>query len=214
MLTLYSHQWHALDDFVEDVQMNLLPEQSLHLDWEMNRVGTPVRFSLGLTPTALLLYAATPGTPLLSTTSSSGAFEEGLWNYDVFELFIAPEAEPGYQEFNLAANGAWWTAVFNAPREKNLNYVPPRSIEIRKGLNTDGCWAALSFPISSLGIKGVQDLSLRGHAASITGANPRRYCSSLLNAVDTEALPCKPDFHQPKLWQSLQQKAFITEISK
>lgn len=45
-----------------------------------------------------------------------GRFQEGLWEKDVAEIFVAGP-DPSYQEINVSPTGAWWSALFSNYRE-------------------------------------------------------------------------------------------------
>lgn len=87
-------------------QVLALPRESRVRDWHDAPLPTPLSWSIALDPHALWFVCNLPGGGRSSSTP--GAFVEGLWEEDVAELFIKSPSGL-YQELNIAPSGAWWS---------------------------------------------------------------------------------------------------------
>ncbi len=56
------------------------------------------------------------GPGLCHPESQPSKYQAELWKYDVAEFFLKSPLSSRYLEFNLAPNGAWWSAAFTAAR--------------------------------------------------------------------------------------------------
>lgn len=118
-----------------------------------------------------------------------GHYVEGLWEYDLAELFIANPAG-GYEEFNLSPTGAWWQMRFACYRERIAGFQPAELVlEGFAETSTDGWRAAIKIPLSSLWCS-PSAVELRGNLCGISGVSPRRYQTL------AEPRSLEPDFHQ------------------
>lgn len=116
-------------------------------------------------------------------------FVQGLWEYDVGEVFISHPATGRYQEFNLAPSGAWWTCLFSSYRtaeEKQPAVVPAT---IWQHSTAEGWQAAIEIPISGIHLPFRDLAELRFNICTIQGSSPRHYLSAA--TINTR----EPDFH-------------------
>ena len=124
-----------------------LPFEAIGADW----FGAPLKpapeFALGLDPDHLWLCARHKGSPMLHPRAEPGACVEGLWEFDVAELFIADPQGPAYLEFNLSPNGAWWACAFEDVRRRRGPLADPAG-KIRSfgEIGAHGWAAALAVP--------------------------------------------------------------------
>lgn len=75
-------------------------------------------FVVALEPRGIWFSAHVKKVPFMDPDSSMGDFIEGLWEYDVAELFITDGEGPSYQEINLSPKASWWTCGFLAYRKR------------------------------------------------------------------------------------------------
>jgi hypothetical protein len=163
-------------------------------DWYGAVLSPPLGFTLA-TDSANFWFIATRQAPATCRPDAqTGSFAEGLWEYDVAELFLANPESGAYLEFNLAPNGAWWAAKFIAPRIHANNQPDFSSITTSyREDGSDGKWrAAICVPVALL----EKEI---GYGAETT-AN----VTAILNfPLQTFHSACKmpgavPDFHQPE----------------
>ena len=144
-----------------------------------------------LDPDALHFGASVTASSDYDADCGQGEFVEGLWERDVAELFIAEHEM--YQEFNLSPNGAWWSAVFNAPRNRCAKrFSMPQDLKIFCETETDSWRVALSIPRNQFSL----DLSFTSHTrlnCNVITGNPVRQYLSWCRLPGAEA-----DFHQPQ----------------
>jgi hypothetical protein len=93
-----------------------LPVLGMTSDWHGRALDPPLGFAVAADHSNLWFVATREAPAICRPGSEPGAFTEGLWEWDVAELFLADPASGAYLEFNLAPNGAWWAAKFTAPR--------------------------------------------------------------------------------------------------
>ena len=128
-----------------------------------------------------------------SAAFKAEGFVEGLWEQDVAEFFISDRRTGHYQEFNLSPGGAWWSALFVAPRVRK----DPQPESQAFGVRTEILWTAtewvgrLSFPQPDLFHTAVN------FTAITAGREGRRFYS--LAALGSAT----PDFHRPEDWITL-----------
>ena len=124
------------------------------------------------------------------TSFPAAGFVEGLWEQDVAEFFLLDRRRGSYQEFNLSPGGAWWSAVFSAPRARTV----PQPDWTTFAVQTDVNWTAqhwtgrLSLPLPDLA-----DVAV--NFTAITAGPERRRFFSLASLGGTT-----PDFHRPGEW--------------
>ncbi len=121
-----------------------------------------------------------------------GAFQAGLWQHDVAELFLADPVSGRYFEFNLAANGAWWTCEFSAPRVRaDEAEIAMPEVATFSDLAPDGSWlAAMAIPLDLLRARLDFGPATRMNVAMILESPAQKFVS----ASDLGSGP--PDFHQ------------------
>jgi hypothetical protein len=167
----------------------LLPDRHLcspagpGLSFNLARSGHHLRFVCAFPPGS----HGFPGAKL-------GDFIEGLWNYDVAELFLArPDGQ--YVEINFSPEGAWWTASFSAPRQRHPGSrrgpQPDVHIACRTSPPTRGSLAVIDAAIDLRSISPVLP-PLHQLTANITSIvqNTHRSWATLS--------PPQPDFHRPR----------------
>ncbi len=161
----------------------------------------------------VFIFAARRASPaLLHPEAQEGRFQQGLWQYDTAEFFIAPAGGEPYFEFNLAPNGAWWAAVFTSPRVMNPNAptVPPGIVAT--GRATAGGWeceARIPLPLlRQLGINPAP--ATKANAAPTAAPAPCRLAvDAILNSPTQQFLTTaadltgRPNFHRPWSWETL-----------
>ena len=111
----------------------------------------------------------------------------GLWNYEVFELFVAEQEPLGsavhYAEFEFSPHGHWLAWEFLGPR--NRSGSDPR-IEFQAEISGSS-WSGEA----KIAREDLPAPPWRVHAFALNGLNPRNY---QVSAILPGALP---DFHQP-----------------
>ena len=121
----------------------------LTYDWSEKVVESPAHFSLLLFDEELLFAAKRSSPAILAPGSSKGDYFEGLWEYDVAELFIA-DSSGKYLEINLAPNGAWWAMGFVSPRVRDGSFVVPKGVTIESVIDESSWEASISIPKEEL----------------------------------------------------------------
>ena len=127
-------------------------------------------------------------------------FAEALWRYDVAELFIKDAHSDRYLEFNLAPNGAWWSAEFVGPRVRACTEdIPIVGVKTYSKTSADGYWqAAASIPLSFLKSDFSFGQGSRVNVTFIVDSPEQKFLS-------IAALPgAKPDFHQPEYFKEVE----------
>lgn len=171
--------------------------KSLARDWYGADVTPAVKYWLGKNSRELLVAAQYPGSSQLFPDLAANQFFEGLWERDVFEVFLRNAKTGAYQEWNLSPQGAWWSAAFPSYRNRDLHYTPNVSRVVASGeVTTSGWTASLIFPIAEL-YSGIASDELEISVCAILGSSPRKY---LCLKSDPES---EPDFHHPNGFQSL-----------
>jgi hypothetical protein len=153
----------------------------------------PLGFTIAADPSNLWFVATRQAPALCHPGSEPGRFTEGLWEYDVAELFISNPESGTYLEFNLAPNGAWWAAKFTSPRVR-MPVQPDfeSAVTAHCSDDGDGTWfAALAIPTAFLS-KHVGFGA--GETANVTCImnSPQQTFHSACKLPGSE-----PDFHQP-----------------
>lgn len=175
-----------------------MPELSVCLtrDWDGLPVGSPLRCSLACEAGALVFRAARAMQPRLHPTARAGAFTPGLWEYDVAELFLAPEHRACYAELNLSPNGAWWGCVFTAPRQRAAHLELPEGCAAIGCVGDQGWSAELRVPWAGLRALGIEPERCRWAVAAVL----RRADGTLRYQCSAPHGDTPPDFHHPDAW--------------
>ena len=129
-----------------------LPMLGLEKDWSGVPLQPPAAYSLAVDPFRLWFVAHHRKAAELHPSARPGEFKAELWRYDVAELFIADPVSGRYFEFNLAANGAWWSCEFTAPRVRaeEVDIAMPE-VATFSDMAPDGAWvAAMALPLDLL----------------------------------------------------------------
>jgi hypothetical protein len=135
-----------------------------------------------------MYFAFRANVPAWFEPAPEGAFVEGLWERDVAELFLCDESGPGYQEFNFAPSGAWWSCHFSSYRQRDLSFRGATLADCRAVADGAGWRVAAMLPAAAF----AGGFSLRGRRANVSailGAEPRLYFS-------VAPIPGEPDFHK------------------
>ncbi len=154
----------------------------------------PASFSLVEDPQHLWFIANYRRPARIHPEARPGTFQAGLWQYDVAELFLADPVSGRYFEFNLAANGAWWTCEFTAPRVRaDAADIAMPDIATFSDLAPDGAWlAAMAIPLDLLRARLDFGSATRMNVAMILESPEQRFVSA------TDLGGGEPDFHQPE----------------
>jgi hypothetical protein len=170
-----------------------VPLWGLEKDWHERLLDSASAFSLVIDDRNLWFIAASRLPAKVHPAARPGAFVAELWKHDVAELFIADPCSGRYIEFNLAANGAWWSCEFRAPRERaeSIDIAFP-GVATHAELSIDGGWmAALAIPIDLLGARiGFGATSLINVTFIVASPDQKFVSAAKLPGVE-------PDFHQP-----------------
>lgn len=171
-----------------------LPMLGLEKDWQGTPLQAPAAWSLAVDGRRLWFIAHHRRPALLHPTARPGDFQAELWKYDVAELFIADPASGRYFEFNLAANGAWWSCEFTAPRirAEEVDIAMPE-VATFSDMAPDGAWvAAMAIPLDLLRARLDFGQASRANVTMILESPDQRY----VTAADLGA--GEPDFHRPE----------------
>jgi len=170
-----------------------LPVLGMTTDWYGCSLNPPMGFAVAADTASLWFLATRNATAICRPGAEPGAFTEGLWEWDVAELFLANSASGAYLEFNLAPNGAWWAAKFTAPRVRAKLQPDFQSVVTSHSNEISGhSWcAAIRVPLDFL----VNEIGFH----SQTAANATAILNSPHQTFHSAAkLPgLQPDFHQP-----------------
>ncbi len=170
-----------------------LPVMGMNSDWHGVELHPPLCFTIA-TDSSNLWYVVTRQAPATCRPGTEpGSFTEGLWEYDVAELFLANPKTGAYLEFNLAPNGAWWAAKFSAPRVRTEEQPDFRSFVTShwEDVSNETWCAAICVPLTLL----EEEISF--------GAETTANATAILNSPhqtfqSAHKLPgTEPDFHQP-----------------
>lgn len=85
--------------------------RSFVVDWYGKEIAQPIESKLSFDRRSIELGFRRHAPAVLHPKAQPGNFVEGLWEYDVIELFLATSAN-SYLEINLAPNGSWWAMQF------------------------------------------------------------------------------------------------------
>lgn len=204
---------HCLNCFVSAEHIELeaivsnLPSTLDH-DWFGKELSPAIRYILTVDPTYLFFAASIPYAPGYSN-STAAMFTEELWKHDVAECFIKDDEGPGYQEFNIAPNGAWWTAHFNSYRKSNHSYTFNTDlVRVVSAAESSRWLAAIQFPRTQLGVKTEFGTRSKAAVSAIIGHDPRLFL--------TAATPSskQPDFHALDHFLQIQPLKLPEELTK
>ena len=171
-------------------------------DWHGHALDVPACFGLALDPSRLWFVASRDKAATSHPAARPGKFVPGLWQYDVAEFFLHDSRSGRYLEFNLAPNGAWWSAEFTAPRVRQcVDDVPIPGVSTYCRASPAGHWqAAAAIPLDFLR----EHFDFGEH----TGMNVTLIIDSpeqkFLTATPASAPPGgEPDFHRIDLFEPI-----------
>ena len=119
-------------------------------DWFGEPPAAAADFILAANQTCLFFGARCEQTPCFERRAASGEFFEGLWLYDVAELFIREPGTLRYQEWNLAPNGAYWSMYFSDILQRaKTEFRSPGGVQTYSKIELQSWQAALSIPFSA-----------------------------------------------------------------
>ena len=166
----------------------------VYKDWFGAPLEPPVAFGFTVDLKYLWFVVSHQKPPCLHPDARPGDFKSELWKYDVAEFFLSDPSTGRYLEFNLAPNGAWWSAEFTAPRIRaEIADNPFPEVATFADMGQDGSWlAAAAIPLEHLRDR------LNFGADSLLNASfilnsPEQQFVSATNLGDG-----KPDFHLPE----------------
>jgi hypothetical protein len=162
-------------------------------DWDGEKFAKPMTFSLAVDKDYLWFVAGHQQPASIHPDAKPGSFQAELWKHDVSEFFLLDPSTGKYLEFNLAANGAWWSAMFTAPRvRESEEEVPFQEVATYADLAPDGSWmAAAAIPLKHLR----SELNF--------GDGSQMNVAFIVNSPDQKLATAadlgkgEPDFHQP-----------------
>jgi hypothetical protein len=170
-----------------------LPMMGMNKDWDGLELRPPLGFTIASDSSNLWFVSARQAPATCHPRSEPGRFLEGLWECDVAELFLADPRSGAYLEFNLAPNGAWWAAKFNAPRARTqIQPDFPSIITSHASDFSDETWcSAISIPLPFLEQEIRFGVDTTANATAILNSPLQTFHSA-------QKLPgTVPDFHQP-----------------
>ena len=128
--------------------------------------------------------------------STKGWKNDGLWDFDVVELFVRRESVKNrYLELEISPLGQKVAILVKRPREDFSDFVPKDAIA--KAAITDRGFNAI-FKILISDIPGKGNIVL-GNAHACLGKDHRNYFSLFDSSIG------RPDFHRPEFFQSVEE---------
>ena len=165
------------------------PKNQFNFSWDAKSLPHNARYGISLSGDLLVIDYSCPYSPLMGRTHNQGDFVEGLWEYDVGELFVYAPRTGVYQEYNIAPTGAWWSCRFSAYRQRIGGVFSKPSVKTEATYSESGWEARLTLPIDRLALPDTTIEDLRFNICIIQGQNPRHYLSAATIATE------HPDFH-------------------
>lgn len=121
---------------------------------------------------------------------------EGLWEGEVFELFLASTDASKYLEINLDKAGNWWDMGFNEVRKRNKAVLNEDQVST-KTLTTDSqVVSEIRFPVQPVEKYLGKVDTLRVNFTAILRSPTQHYSLSKLSGD-------YPNFHQPEYFPSI-----------
>jgi len=192
MLIEHKHEplyWGALD----------LALFGLQTDWYGKPLDVPAAFGMAIDHGSFWFVATRRKPASLHPAARPNQFTPELWKYDVAEFFLSHPESGRYLEFNLAPNGAWWSAEFTAPRVcAHSEDLPMPGVKTFSELAPDGTWmTAVSIPLDVLEARFGFGPESRMNISFIVDSPDQRF----LTATPPPDPVGEPDFHRPDLFQ-------------
>ena len=171
-----------------------VPLWGLETDLHGALLRAPAAFSVVADGSHLWFIVSHRQPARLHPQARPGVFQAGLWQHDVAELFLADPASGRYFEFNLAANGAWWTCEFTAPRVRaEVAEIAMPEVATFSDMAPDGAWlVAMAIPLDLLRARLDFGPETRMNVTMILESPEQKFVS----ACDLGG--GEPDFHQPE----------------
>ena len=157
-------------------------------------------FSLVVDDFHLWFIAASRKPAKVHPVARPGVFMAELWKYDVAEFFVADPVSGRYVEFNLAANGAWWSCEFRSARNRaESTDIAFPGVATFAELSEDGGWmAAMAIPIDLLSARINFGSTSLINVTFIAGSPDQHFLSA------AKLTGAEPDFHQPAHFSGFQ----------
>ncbi len=89
------------------------------------------------------------GSLILPPFAGKGRADE-LWRTTCFELFLQPQGDPGYLEFNLSPSERWAAYRFSSHREGMAEHPMPREPDCAARVGTDLAVFDVALPTATL----------------------------------------------------------------
>lgn len=198
MLILYKSK-----AILSPAEITRIPLQVLDRNWEGLPTNCRANFILAIDPSSL--YFAVLGSEeqlreeqLSKPSIKVGDFIEGLWESDVYELFLRDEKSMRYREFNLSLTGAWWTASFFAPRKREERGSQKQSAHVVKVLNF------ICLIISKEDLQIDIGSTIHANVCACLGKKPRNFLSVANLRTEGTIGADSPDFHKPEKFLPLE----------
>ena len=171
----------------------------LNKDWYGEELETPAAFGMAIDHGSFWFVATRRAPAMLHPKARPDQFTPELWKYDCAEFFLSHPASGRYLEFNLAANGAWWSAEFTAPRVRaHEEDLPVPGVKTYGELSPDGSWlSAASIPLDVLQARFDFGPETRMNVAFIIDSPEQKFLSAV------PAAEGEPDFHRPDLFKQV-----------
>lgn len=178
-------RWGALD----------LALFGLEKDWYGNTLDVPAAFGLAIDHGSFWFVATRHKPAQIHPQARPGKFTPELWRHDVAEFFMAHPDSGRYLEFNLAPNGAWWSAEFTAPRVRAAGEDKEMpGVKTFADLAPDGTWvAAACIPLDILRARVDFGESTCMNVTMIVDSPRQRFLTA------SPPPDAEPDFHLPGL---------------
>jgi hypothetical protein len=146
-------------------------------DWYAVRVVQEVEFCLVVDPARLYFVAHVSALPYYNSTHVLGSFVDGLWEYDVVELFVKDDRGEAYQEFNLSPAGAWWTALFTGYRQRAERIVDMCVPEVVSEITETSWLVGMAIKRNDLLVDISFSSNSKAAVYAILGKAQRQYCT-------------------------------------
>jgi hypothetical protein len=173
---------------IDNELVRRLPRQQVHECWHGRTLTPSFECCLAMDPFTLWCVWKVPGSAWCDESLAHGDFVEGLWNWDVAELFLSTGGE-SYREYNISPRGAWWCAQFDRYRcqcEVQSTHELP---QLFTSIETGSWEAVLGIPRRELALDAPEH-ELAIHVAAITHRPESRFISS------QPVAGVEPDFHR------------------
>ena len=182
-------RWGSLD----------LSMSRIDTDWFGRHLEVPAAYGLAIDSSHLWFVATRNKAASISPQAGPGEFVPELWKYDVAEFFLSHPSSGRYLEFNLAPNGAWWSAEFVAPRVRDCEHdVGIPGVKTYSEIAPDGQWqAAASIPLDFLEAHFDFGKQSRMNVTFIVDSPAQKFLTA------SSAATGEPDFHLPDLFEQV-----------